>query len=69
MDTFVNYNQYSFLLVLEIIMEQTALSIIETQVQKRSLEIVCYEPSSTKKTRGINLIILLTCTCMISYAF
>lgn len=53
----------SFLLVLEIIMEKAMY------YRKRSLEIVCYEQSSIKKTHVINLIILLTCTCMISYAF
>lgn len=66
MDTFVNNNQYSFFqyLVITGIKEKTVLPITEIQVQKRSQDIVCYERSSTKKkkTRGINLNILLTCT-------
>lgn len=65
MDTFVNNNQYSFFQYLAItgIKEKTVLPITEIQVQKRSQDIVCYERSSTKKkTRGINLNILLTCT-------
>lgn len=63
MDTFVNNNQYFFqYLVITGIKEKTVLPITEIQVKKEVRILFAMNEVAQKKTRGINLNILLTCT-------